>query len=66
MYDLKDLPAEFSQLSSLEQIKLLHFRFMTVPEPIFELTNLKKLKFRVKSRIHCVVCPKIAHLHQLQ
>jgi Leucine-rich repeat (LRR) protein len=66
MYDLKDLPAEFSQLSSLEEIKLLHCGFMAVPKPIFELTNLKKLKFTVKSGIHCVVYPKIAYLHQFQ
>ncbi len=39
---------------------------MAVPEPIFELTNLKNLKFSVKSGIHCVLCPKIGHLHQLQ
>jgi hypothetical protein len=39
---------------------------MAVPEPIFELTNLKKLKFSVKSGIHCVFSPKIGHLHQLQ
>ena len=39
---------------------------MAVPEPIFELTNLKKLKFSVKSGIDCVVSPKIGHVHQLQ
>jgi hypothetical protein len=66
MYDLKDLPAEFSQLSSLEEIKLFHCGFRALPEPIFELTNLKKMEISVKSGIRFIVPPKIGHLRQLQ
>lgn len=66
MYDLKDLPAEFSQLSSLEEIKLFYCGFMALPEPIFELTNLKKMEISVKSGIRFIVPPKIGHLRQLQ
>ncbi|BAZ31582.1 Miro domain-containing protein [Cylindrospermum sp. NIES-4074] len=70
MDDLKDLPAEFSQLNSLEDIKMFYCGFMEVPEPIYEITNLKKLVVNAGSarykKAHFLISPKIGHLRQLQ
>ena len=68
MYELKELPIEFAQLTNLEILEINCCGFEKIPEPVFELANLKELIIKNSGCYESLISisPKIEQLEKLE